>query len=145
MSQFSIFLAAPISGCSSEIEYQSVREGVINLVQALRSNGHRVLSELEDISGTDSYDSPAASVLLDFGQILASDVFILFHPRKMQTSALIELGFAYAHNKIIIMVSPEGALPYMALGFPEVNPQIRIIESASLDKNTVSQIIRVLD
>ena len=144
MNQFNIFLAAPISGCASESEYHTVQTSVMNLIRALRSSGHRVLSELEDISGTDSYDTPGASVLLDFGQILASDVFIMFHPRRMQTSALIELGFAYAHNKTIIMVSPEGALPYMAMGFPEVNPQVHIIASNSLDEDTISQINGVL-
>ena len=144
MNQFRIFLAAPISGCANEAEYQSVKDSVLTLIRALRSEGYVVSSELEDISGNDSYDSPGSSVIKDFGQILMSDVFLWFHPRKMQTSALIELGYAYAHDKNIIMVSPMEALPYMALGLPEVKPNVHIVEAASIDEKTISQIVDCL-
>ena len=53
------------------------------------------MSELESVEDVGTYDSPEQSVAKDFGNINEADCFMLLHPRKMQMSSFIELGYAY--------------------------------------------------
>ena len=141
MNRKYIFLAAPISGFSNEKEYNKYRDKILCLIKYLRENLFIVYSEVERVTGESNYDSPSNSVENDFKRICESDVLLLLHPRKVQTSALIELGFAYAKMKNIIIVGPKTALPYLALGLPSVNSNVRIIDAADLTVQTFEQIL----
>jgi nucleoside 2-deoxyribosyltransferase len=110
-----IFLAAPISGFDNIDEYKEYRNRVILLIKELRKL-FCVCSELEKVDNIETYDSPEKSVKKDFQAIEDSDVFLLLHPHKMQTSSFIELGYAYALNKKILIIAEKEELPYMALG-----------------------------
>lgn len=141
MNKKSIFLAAPISGFSDEKEYNEYRDKVLSLIKYLRENSFIVYSEVERVTGKSNYDSPSNSVENDFKHICESDVFLLLHPKKVQTSALIELGYAYAKMKNIVMVGPKTALPYLALGLPSANSSVRIIDAVALTVQTFEQIL----
>jgi nucleoside 2-deoxyribosyltransferase len=134
-----IFLAAPISGFNNINEYKDYRNRVILLIEELRKY-FCVYSELEKVDNIETYDSPEQSVKKDFQAIEDSDVFLLLHPQKMQTSSFIELGYAYALNKKILIVSKKENLPYMALGLG-TNKKKAIIVSP---QNSYIEIIRIL-
>lgn len=144
MSKKKIFLAAPISGFFDDGEYQEYREKVLKLIFFLRENSFEVYSEVECVSGKSSYDSPEKSVREDFKKIGDSDIFLLLHPKKVQTSALIELGYACAKEKTIVIVGSKSILPYLALGLPSTCTDVSIVETLDLDKKTLSKIVLAL-
>lgn len=57
---------------------------------------------------------------------------------NMQTSTFIELGYAVAKGKniIIIIIGEKDMLPYLALGLSKYSSNIKIISSSELDANT---------
>ena len=144
MNKRRIFLASPISGFSDEKEYQEYRKKVLNLIIYLRENSFDVYSEVERVTGKSNYDSPGNSVEDDFQKISDVDIFLLLHPQKAQTSALIELGYAYAKEKTIVIVGPTVALPYLAMGLPLVCKSVSVIDSCDLDVETFTRIVTVL-
>lgn len=144
MNKKKIFLAAPISGFSDENEYREYREKVLNLIMYLRKNSFDVYSEVERVIGKSNYDSPGDSVEDDFKKISDVDIFLLLHPKKSQTSALIELGYAYAKEKTIVIVGPTVALPYLAVGLPLVSKSVSVVDSCDLDVETFIRIVTVL-
>ena len=111
-----IFIAAPISGFDDKNEYKKYKTMIINLARDLRNNGFSVCTELEKTSGLGAYDAPDKSVDEDFQSICANDLFLMIHPRKMQTSSLIELGYALGQRKKIIIVANKEELPFLAKG-----------------------------
>lgn len=132
-----VFLSAPISSFEENTRYNEFREFILKLVVSLRHIGLEVYSEVELISSYDDFDSPTESVEVDFSMIRLSDIFLLVHPCKMQTSSLIELGYAYALNKKIIIIANKIDLPYMALGLEG----IKIIDVAEMDESALTDII----
>lgn len=116
-----VFIATPISGFSRIDEYQRFRTFVLQLVSTLREEGYFVCTEVERITDLNDYSSPQKSIKDDFDSILASDIFLFVHPKSMQTSSLIELGFACASNKKIVIVGNVDVLPYLAKNLPETD------------------------
>lgn len=139
MSKAKIFLAAPISGFKSEFQYKENRKNIINLIDKLRVN-HYVYSEVLNIESLSSYEEPAKSAVKDFAEISESDVFIIFHPMKMQTSTLIELGYALAKEKKIIVIAKPDVLPYLVYGLPECDSNVKIILASELDESIFGQV-----
>lgn len=82
----------------------------------LRQLNYHVWSEIELVDSNSEYDTPEQSVKKDIQKIKSSDIFILIHPRKMQTSTLFELGYDFSLSKDIIIVGEERNLPYMLKG-----------------------------
>lgn len=139
-----IFLATPISGFPDNEGYLLYRAKVLKLISTLRENSINVYSEIEKIIETDSYDSPAQSVIDDFQKIIEADLFLMLHPLRLQTSTLIELGYAYALHKRIIIVGAKKTLPFLALGFPEVSNNATIIESLDINDSIAQAIINIV-
>lgn len=140
MNRKKIFLAAPISGFVDDGEYQEYREKILELIFFLRKHSFEVYSEVECVSGKNDYDSPEQSAREDFKRISDSDIFLLLYPKKVQTSALIELGYACAKEKVIVIVSSKSILPYLALGLASACTNVSIVETLDLDKKTFSKI-----
>ena len=116
-----VFIATPISGFYGTDEYQRFRTFILQLVSTLREDEYFVCTEVERIVDSRDYSSPQKSIEDDFDNILSSDIFLFMHPKLMQTSSLIELGFACANNKKIVIVGNEDSLPYLAKNLPETN------------------------
>ena len=136
MSKMKIFIDSPISGYSDNEHYICYKKGVLNLIKELRKD-HIVYSETEKISDINSYDNPGKSALKDFCKIQESDVFILVHPAKMQTSTFIELGYDIAHNKRIVIVSEKNNLPFLTLGLCDIFNNVRIVPYMNLNDTTI--------
>lgn len=143
MNKIKIFLAAPISGFGDEEKYSAYRKKLINFINSLK-NAYVVYSEIEKIDDTDSYDKPGESAIEDFSNISNSDVFILFHPAHMQTSSFIELGYAIAKNKKIIIIADLKDLPYLALGLEEFSSSVKIIQSSEISEQTIDIALKEL-
>lgn len=139
MNKIKIFLAAPISSFKDEAEYRRNRENLLNLINKL-SVKFQVYSEISNIGSLASYDEPGESAIKDFNEISESDVFIIYHPMNMQTSTLIELGYAVAKEKKVIVIGKTDILPYLALGLSKYSSDIKIIPSSELNKSVFEQV-----
>ena len=138
-----IFLATPISCFTDPNEYETLRQNVIRLVGELRKK-YEVYCEIERITDDSDYDSPEESVVKDFGKIDEADVFMLVHLKKCQTSALMELGYAFARFKKIVLIGSKENLPYMALGLNVPGHPMRLVEVEQLDGASIRKICQTL-
>lgn len=136
-----VFIAAPISGFRDPSEYRQFRTGVLRMIEKLRENSIEVFSEIENIRALNDYDSPGESAKADFARIRDADIFLMVHLHRIQTSTLIELGYAFAINKRIIIVGPEHALPYLVMGLPAISSDCDIVFSSSIDEDTISTVL----
>ena len=139
-----VFLATPISGFAAQNEYLVFKKNALRLAAFLRSEGYEVYSEMERIDCADDYESPAQSVEDDFGKISDSEYFVLLHPARMQTSSLIEFGYACAENKKIIAVGRKSDLPYFVIGYAEYSDRARVVEAEEPDDDCFRRISEAL-
>lgn len=144
MNKIKIFLAAPISGFKDEVQYKKNRENLLNLINRLNTK-FQVFSEISYIGSLASYDEPGESVIKDFGKICESDIFIIYHPMNMQTSTFIELGYAVAKEKKIIIIAKTDILPYLALGLSKYSSDIKIISSYESSDSIFRQVEEVVN
>lgn len=140
MDKLKIFLATPISGFQSESQYIEYRKSVIKLIEAL-SNNYKVYCELQKVSTMESYDTPQESVKKDFSAIEASDIFILLHPMRIQSSSLIELGYACALRKKLLIVGTQNDLPYLVNGLIGSDYDSVLIYSSEINDKIIMNII----
>ena len=136
-----VFIATPISGFNSEKEYKAYREKVIKLIAFLREKGYKVHSELEKVKSKNCYDSPEKSVEDDFNNIINSDYFLLLHPARMQTSSLIELGYACALKKNIVAVGKMSDFPYLVIGYEKYSKNTVVVDIDTLSESCYQQIL----
>jgi len=121
-----VFIATPISGFEDENEYGIFRRNIKTSIRRL-SKKMIIISELINISDATAYESPAMSVEIDLKNIENSSYFVLIYPRKTPTSALIELGYALAKKKkILILTKNQETLPYMLKKIDNVYSNIKI-------------------
>jgi hypothetical protein len=139
-----VFISTPISGFSTKKEYEEYRNTVLELISALRKEC-LICSEIEKVLGKSDYDTPAKSVEDDFRNIRDNDIFILLHPGRMQTSSLIEFGYACAYKKKIIMVASQKDLPYLAIGYAEYSVDAVIVETEKLSHKDFCRILLEID
>ena len=140
-----IFLSTPISQYKSMAELQTYKDSLINLVSQLRKN-HSVCTEIEAIYSESDYDTPEKSISKDLESIQKCDLFILHYPKQVPTSALIELGFALAYEKRILIIAPHiSTLPFLAQGIPMHCPNSAIIESEKIDLAVIKTIENIAE
>lgn len=136
-----IFLSTPISCYKGDMELQNYKKNIYPLISSLQKE-HDVCSEIQDINNKSDYDTPEKSISMDLKSIQECEAFILHYPQQVPTSALIELGFAIAFNKKIIIITPKSSmLPYLALGVPTKSPESAIFESDCFDTPLVQTIL----
>lgn len=140
-----IFIATPISGFSEITEYLNFRTFTMQLVAVLREKGYFVCTEVERIADPSDYSSPQKSIKEDFDNILSSDVFVFLHPKLMQTSSLIELGFACASNKKIVIVGNDDVLPYLVKDLPKSDIHAIKIDLIDHSREQVARICDAID
>lgn len=136
-----MFVAAPISGFETLEEYEAYRSKMVAFLEDLKKSNSEfeIFCELLRVKNEDDYMTPEKSCEEDFGAIDECEIFLLFHPVKAQTSALMELGYAYAKGKKIIIVGEEDNLPYMAKGL-----DAQIVEIGVEDSDILCEVINTL-
>lgn len=139
-----VFIATPISGFNNQSIYNRYRTNILKLIDILYKMNFKVISEIERINEIGCYDSPNKSVKNDFNNIKECGYFIIVHPYKMQTSSLIELGYACALEKKIIIIANKNDLPYLALGFEDYSSSIKIINIDSINEIDYDLVIKIL-
>lgn len=137
------FLSTPISAFEASDAYIEYRQQILKFISVLRER-NIVYSEIEQICELNYYDKPSDALSKDLNIIDESEMFVIHHPFRMQTSTLIELGYAVALNKKIIIIGKKKDLPYLALGLPEKMNNALIIDTSSLSVQTAEEILQKL-
>lgn len=113
--------------------------------QLCHEYGHdRIFAAFADASTYNTYDSPIESAYKDVSAIQECDLFILIYPQKVASSALMELGIAFAEKKQIIIVSSHlEILPYMIQGLPFAYPdQVHWVETSTAN-NLMDEVMQI--
>lgn len=139
-----IFIATPIAGFDNETQMLEYKKSLVPFFNTLKQY-HSIYAEIERINNGDDYDSPEYSATHDFGLIKAYEAFVLHYPQKIATSALIELGYAVAlHKRIIIVVDNLNDLPFLGQGLEKAYPNVSIIIQKNLDLECAQKINNIL-
>lgn len=110
--KYDFFIGLAMSELTEE-DYLKTSNQVKNIVERLKSKHPHlnVFCELLEIT-QDEYCTPVESCIKDFTAIDNSDHFIFYYPNKVNTSLMVECGYALAKNKpITIFVNDIKDLP----------------------------------
>ena len=122
-----IFISTPISAFKENNDYVIFRNWIQNLVSKINESGwfSDVFCVANLVKNQTSLDDPKSSLINDLEQLDRSSHFLLIYPQISATSALIELGYAVAKNKTIMIVHPKQVkLPFMAGEMHNIYPNV---------------------
>lgn len=143
MKMKKVFLATPMSGFQNAERYAAYRERLLELIAAL-SEHYEVYSEMQRAPTEEAFSGPETSVREDFHEIEVTDYILFLHPCRMQTSTLIELGYACALKKPAVLVGEPENLPYMALGLRRPTYNAILVDSSEISPETIDKIMAAL-
>ncbi|MCL1877556.1 MAG: hypothetical protein FWF80_01730 [Defluviitaleaceae bacterium] len=121
-----VFIATPIAAFASRCDYDEFRAYLIGLAEKLKASV-TIFSAALTVPDVLSYDSPASSARQDFLTIEKSEFFVLIYPQNIPTSALVELGYALAlKKKILILTVNRDTLPWMLREIDDVYNHVKV-------------------
>lgn len=124
-----IFIASPMSGFNDEIAYKENREIVLSTLDHLsnKSELQSVYFAGQHIKSKADFTPSKSALENDISALENADIFLLIYPDRVFSSVLIEIGYAMALNKsILIMIKKREDLPYLLKQAEEVWPNITI-------------------
>jgi hypothetical protein len=128
---YDLFVSAPMAAFETNQEFQSSRSAIVNMVRAMKKycQFKDVFYGGQEIESKEDFESEDLSVVENYDALFRSRYFIFIYPKKIATSALIELGWAMAHKKpIIIFAKKRDELPFLVKNADSVFANIRIYE-----------------
>ena len=114
--KYDLFVSAPMASFDNSQEYESYRASILDAVREIKKSCSfsDVFYAGHEINSFKDFESDDLSVAQNYSSLRNSTNFILLYPRKIATSALIELGWAMVMKKpIIIFVKNRDDLPYL--------------------------------
>jgi hypothetical protein len=128
--EYDIFISFPIAAMPDPIKRKEINDFANNLEKELNKLGYKKnFNASLHFTGKHDHQAPKVAAKIDFDALNKSRNFLLIYPEKLPTSALIELGYALAGNKNIIMCSDNiHTLPFLARGFNETFKNVSFIE-----------------
>jgi len=114
--RYDLFVSAPMAAFDTDGEFSSSRNAIFDVVRGIKKscNFENVFYAGNEIESFKDFDSADLSVIDDYDATYNSKYFLLFYPKKLVTSALIELGWAMAFKKpIIIFYKNKDDLPFL--------------------------------
>ena len=108
-------------------EYESFRETVLAVCDAVRAAGRKPYSEPFENSAL-QFDNPADAIKKNFQVLDQVTLFVLLYTTKEATSALIELGYAMKRAIPILVFAKEGiTLPFYLRTINTSSSQVRVV------------------
>lgn len=144
MNNRKLFIASPISAFDFDAEYIIFRDWIESVTSALQSTGTftDIFCVANIVKSKSSLDDPIKSLQNDIGELESATDFLLIYPKSMATSALIELGYAMAKKKKILIVHPENVpLPFMASKLNCVFSNISTVSIHAFDHSSIELIV----
>lgn len=116
IEKYDLFVSTPMAAFNSSKEYEKNRAAMLDVAREIKKlcDFDKVFYAGSEISTFKEFESADLSVVEDYNALEYSDNFMIIYPKKITTSAFIELGWAMAMGKpIIIFVKNRVDLPYL--------------------------------
>ncbi|MGD8358175.1 MAG: hypothetical protein PVG42_08970 [Lysobacterales bacterium] len=129
--KYDLFVSAPMAAFETDSEFKSSRAAVFDVVRGIKKHCHfqDVYYAGSEIESQKEFDSADLSVIEDFDAAINSKYFVLFYPKKLASSSLIELGWAMAYRKpIIVFYKNREDLPFLMKHMEGAYRNIRLYE-----------------
>jgi len=128
--EYDIFISFPIAAITDAIKRKALNDFANELEEKFKTIGFKkIFNASLHFSNRHDHQPPKVAAKIDFDALDKSRNFLLIYPEKLPTSALIELGYAIAANKNIVMCSDNvHTLPFLARGFNEAFENICFVE-----------------
>lgn len=108
-------------------------------------SGHNIFCAALDVYENGEFDSPTESISKDLYGISNCDCFVFVYPQKIASSALIELGYALALKKPILMVAQSyDDLPFMAKGLADLYDHVAVGYDKPFSTNAESIVLKFI-
>lgn len=136
----SVFIATPISAFSSALDLQRFRFWLIETLSIVRNDRPdlSIESEVLGIETPKDYDDPSMSAIKDFRLIDEASHFVLVYPELSASSALVELGYALAHDKPVLVIAHSvDGLPSIVKSWCEQADRIKFIPFGAAEEVAV--------
>lgn len=128
--EYDIFISFPIAAVPDAIKRKNINDFANEIEEKFKTIGYKkIFNASLHFSNNHDHQPPKVAAKIDFEALDKSKNFLLIYPEKLPTSALIELGYAIAANKNIVMCSDNvHTLPFLARGFNEAFENICFVE-----------------
>lgn len=130
-NMYDLFVSVPMAAFDESHEYEKFRASILDTIRGIKRSCSfkNVFFAGEEISSFKDFESEDLSIVEDYTALKNSVNFVLIYPRKIATSALIELGWAMVMKKPIIIFSKNrDDLPYLMKNADAVYNNIAIYE-----------------
>ena len=135
--KYDLFVSVPMAAFDTTTEYEAFRSAILDCIRGIKNSCafSDVFYAGQEIGSFKEFESEDLSVTQVYSALKNSSNFLLIYPKKLPTSALIELGWAMVMNKPIIIFSKgRDELPYLMKNADSVYKNIAIYEyKTSLD------------
>ncbi|KPF61851.1 hypothetical protein IP88_15345 [alpha proteobacterium AAP81b] len=127
-----IFIAAPMSVLNAQ-DYRDLQRTITELIARVKNipSVDAVYFAGANIAAPAEFSDPTSAIAADMEALDRCDVFILYYSAPAATSALVELGYALARRKRVLIVAPdESILPFLIRNMTErpVTPLLPPVE-----------------
>lgn len=135
ISQKSVFISAPMNSCESNDEYKTLRTHILKLKILLMKQGiSEVIYPADTIETKEDFDGEVSVINSNFCKLKSVKCLIAIYPTPIPSSVLMEIGYALALSKnIIVFTKNRRALPFM-LREANTLPFIQIHEYTDLEE-----------
>ena len=118
-----IFIAAPMSGFDNDADFQAAKADIAQLSETLRSMRKvgQVYFAGENVQSTAHFTPNNNALISDISMLARCQRFFFIYPKKVLTSALVEVGFALGRGiRSHFFVKDREDLPYLLRDCHEV-------------------------
>lgn len=131
----SVFISAPMNTLNSA-QYENQRIYMLEIVDALKKIGFtKVMCPAADIKDKEHFEGKTKCVINNFKNLKQSECFVLIYDIARPSSSLIELGYAIALcKKIVIFYKKE--LPFLVQKASENIPHVHSVEYKNISMIT---------
>jgi hypothetical protein len=112
----SVFVGAPMASIGNDIDYAVHRDGMINIIDAIEICCDRVECYWagKNIAREKDFHGEQTALSIDLSELKSSSACVFVYMEKIVSSVIVEIGYAIALNKkIIIFCRNKDDLPYL--------------------------------
>ena len=129
--KYDLFVSVPMAAFDTTTEYEAFRSATLDCIRGIKNSCafSDVFYAGQGLGSFEEFESEDLSVAQNYSALKNSSNFLLIYPKKLPTSALIELGWAMVMNKPIIIFSKgRDELPYLMKNADSIYKNIAIYE-----------------
>lgn len=122
----SVFISSPMTSVGKPKEYDNLQRAVTQLTKELKRLGYEVFYGGVDVKHMSELGKATRIPPENFEALKHAEYVVLLYPKLLATSSLIEIGYALALGKEIVIFAKEGErMPLVLSGLSVPLPNVR--------------------